>query len=210
MENLKMTKQRTANVKNNQQNQNNEFFNLKTTGLGYVNYLEERESSKNGELFTTCTVAALVGPKNAEKRQYRYINVVVVGEENIELLWNYHQDLLEERKVLIRFCVNDIKAKAFQRGQGRNSEIDASLQATLYVIDKVWLDGALDYDASSDAQQDEVENVGYDEKRPAQGRQTHQQPKRSSAPVPKGASKSRAGSRSTDHSANRGRASQSR
>ncbi len=188
MENLIMTKSRKASTKSANEtnhNQENEFFNLKTTGIGYVNYLEERESSKDGELFTTCTIAALVGPKNAEKRQYRYINVVVVGEETLDLLWSYQQALEEERKVLVRFCVNDIKAKAFKRDK---NEIDASLQATLYAIEKIWLDGELDYTSSEDTDNDETED---DEDKPAKGRSANRQSPRSSSSNKKGTSKRR-------------------
>lgn len=144
-----MSNQRNNNSKNrrqnnaaNQQNGNDGFNIVKTTGLGYVSALQEHQSQKDGSYFTSCTIAALSGPKNAEKRQYKYINVYVVGDTAQNLIWQYEQDLLDKKNVLIQFCMSDIKAKGYLNNQG---EACASLNANLYAIEKIWVDKELTY-----------------------------------------------------------------
>lgn len=135
---------RNNNSNRNQTNQENEgFFDLKLTGIAYVNRLAERKS-QDGSLFTTCTLAVLIGPKNTEKRQYRYIDVVVMGEKNVDLLWQYEQDIIDERNVMIKFCLSDIQASAYERD---DNTLGANLRSKLYAIEKVWVDNELMFES---------------------------------------------------------------
>lgn len=135
---------RNNNRNRNQTNQENEgFFDLKLTGIAYVNRLAERQS-QDGSLFTTCTLAVLIGPKNTEKRQYRYIDVVVIGEKNVDLLWQYEQDIADERNVMIKFCLSDIQASAYERD---DNTLGANLRSKLYAVEKVWVDGELTFES---------------------------------------------------------------
>lgn len=109
-----------------------------------MNNLQERQNQTTGDFFTVCIIAILVGPKNAEKRQYRYVDVTVVGQKTIDLLWQYEQDLVDKRNVLIKFCMSDIEANAYQRQDG---ELGVSLKSHLYAIGKIWVDNEVTYES---------------------------------------------------------------
>lgn len=119
------------------------YYALKTTGYGYVNYLEQRQSDRGA--FTVCKIAAIVGDAEQQPKQYRYFNVVVSGKAAAELLWQHEQAIIEERNVFVEFCLHDVKPKAYEKKDG---ELGATNEAYLIGIDRLWIDAELLFESS--------------------------------------------------------------
>ncbi|WP_321943691.1 DUF3577 domain-containing protein [Paraburkholderia tropica] len=120
------------------------FFNLHTSGLGYLSRVREvtpQSRGRKADPFLACSIAALHG--NANEPGYTYFDVRVVGEEAIALI----EDLADaandpDRKVLIVFNVGDIYADPFlyEKGQ-RKGQPGASIKGRLLKIRWAKVDG---------------------------------------------------------------------
>lgn len=118
------------------------YYPLTIMGFGYVNYLEERESERGS--FTTFRLNALVGDADQSPKQYRSFSVAVTKEELQDILWDFEQDIIDERNVFIQFSLHDAKATAYEKDDGT---LSASINSYLAGIDKLWIDGELMYEA---------------------------------------------------------------
>jgi len=89
-------------------NQSNEakFFDLHTTGIGYLNRIREVKPRGKGKPFMAVTVAALRG--SMDDAEYSYIDCNVVGAEAEKLIVAAKQPLKPERRVLVSFRIGDI------------------------------------------------------------------------------------------------------
>ena len=128
-------------------NQSNEskFFDLHTTGIGYLNRIRE-VSPRKGKPFTCVTVAALKGATDSV--EYSYIDCNVVGAE-AELLVKRCREAVEAgKKVLVSFRIGDIWADAFtyERGE-KKGQAGASLKGRLLFIGWIKVDGKQVYEA---------------------------------------------------------------
>lgn len=85
----------------------NGFFNILTTGVGYLNRvrLVHPKKGKKGEPFLACVIAALNGPKNDV--EYRYYDFKVSGGKAKELILKYQDAANSGRKVLLEFRSGD-------------------------------------------------------------------------------------------------------
>jgi hypothetical protein len=128
-------------------NQSNEakFFDLHTTGIGYLNRIRE-VSPRKGKPFTCVTVAALHGA--TDKAEYSYIDCNVVGAEAESLVKRCQQAVEAQKKVLVSFRIGDIWADAFtyERGE-KKGQAGASLKGRLLFISWIKVDGKLVYEA---------------------------------------------------------------
>ena len=89
-------------------NQANEsqYFDLHTTGIGYLNRIREvKPKGRGAKPFLAVTVAALCGSKEAV--EYRYIDCNVVGAEAEKLVRRCIEAVNAEKKVLVSFRIGD-------------------------------------------------------------------------------------------------------
>ncbi|WP_248767855.1 STY4534 family ICE replication protein [Pseudomonas sp. MWU12-2345] len=129
-------------------NQTNEtkFFDLHTTGIGYLNRIRE-VSVRKGKPFMAVTVAALRG--SSDEVEYTYIDCNVVGEE-AERLIRRCQDAVNNKgkKVLVSFRIGDIWPDTFTYDKGdKIGKTGVSLKGRLLFIGWVKVDGETVYEA---------------------------------------------------------------
>lgn len=116
-----------------------EQHELSTRGIGYLNQPRE-VTPREHEPFLACTIGALAGP--VEQPDYRYIDTIVTSAEAQQLVRQRMQDVQDNRKVLIAFRLNDLRAEPFLRTKGdRAGEAAASLKSNLVHIGLVKVDG---------------------------------------------------------------------
>ncbi|WP_252090649.1 STY4534 family ICE replication protein [Pseudomonas sp. MWU13-3659] len=154
-------------------NQSNEakFFDLHTTGIGYLNRIRE-VTPRKGNPFTCVTVAALHG--SVDKAEYSYIDCNVVGAEAETLVKRCQQAVEAKKKVLVSFRIGDIWADAFTYDKGdKKGQSGASLKGRLLFIGWIKVDGKLVYEAkpktsnaSADAQHQPVAEQPVDQGQP--------------------------------------------
>ncbi|NWA23962.1 DUF3577 domain-containing protein [Pseudomonas gingeri] len=129
-------------------NQTNEtkYFDLHTTGIGYLNRIRE-VSVRKGKPFMAVTVAALRG--SSDEVEYTYIDCNVVGEE-AERLIRRCQDAVNNKgkKVLVSFRIGDIWPDTFTYDKGdKIGKTGVSLKGRLLFIGWVKVDGGTVYEA---------------------------------------------------------------
>ncbi|GKV93162.1 hypothetical protein PEC301645_06090 [Pectobacterium carotovorum subsp. carotovorum] len=124
-----------------------EQYELVTRGIGYLNRPKD-VTPKNGDPFLACTLGALAGP--VEEPEYRYINTIVTTPEAQHLVRRCVQAVEAERKVLVAFRLNDMKADPYLRTKGDHAgEPAASLESKLIHIGLIKIDGQLVYPSAS-------------------------------------------------------------
>lgn len=74
------------------------YFNLHTSGIGYLNNIR-KVTPKKGDEFLACRIAALVG--ESSNPEYRYFDCKVVGDETIKLITRCENAENANKKVLI-------------------------------------------------------------------------------------------------------------
>lgn len=124
-----------------QQNQNN-FFNLHTSGIGYLNNIREIQPKK-GNPFLSCNIAALTG--DSSDPEYRYFNVNVVGAENERLIHLCQNAVESKKKVLIAFTIGDLWVDTFVYDKDsqyhKKGDVGAMLKGRLINIKSITVDG---------------------------------------------------------------------
>lgn len=116
-----------------------EQYELITRGIGYLNQPRE-VFPRERQPFLACTIGALAGP--VQQPDYRYIDTIVTSTEAQQLVRQHVQDVQDDRKVLIAFRLNDIRAEPYRRTKGeRAGEAAVSLKSTLVHIGLVKVDG---------------------------------------------------------------------
>lgn len=116
-----------------------EQFELITRGIGYLN-LPREVTPKDGEPFLACSIGALAGL--VDEPDYRYINTIVTTADAQQLVRRCVEAIEAERKVLIAFRLNDMKADPYIRTKGEQvGEPAASLESKLTDISLIKIDG---------------------------------------------------------------------
>lgn len=100
---------------NTQQQQN--FFNLHVSGVGYVNRVRwvepSRQAGRRSEAFLACSISALRG--SVENPANTYFDLRVSGEEAIKMVDQLQDDVQARAKVFVSFKVGDIYPHLYQR-----------------------------------------------------------------------------------------------
>ncbi len=123
----------------------NEYFDLHTTGVGYVNRIRDVEVKK-GSNFMACTIAALRGIKSSV--EYTYYDCRVSGTEAAKVIKRLVKACEDERKILIGFRIGDEYSETFVYKTGqKEGEIGVSTKAHLLYIGWVKVDGDSVYTA---------------------------------------------------------------
>ena len=122
------------------------YFNLHTTGIGYLNDIRLVEPKK-GNPFYACHVAALVGESDSPK--YRYFDMNVVGKETETLIKRCQKAVSEEKKVLVSFVMADLWFDTFTYSSDskyhKKGDTGVSLKGSLIRIKMIKIGGEIVY-----------------------------------------------------------------
>ena len=122
------------------------FFDLHTTGIGYLNRIREVKPRGKGKPFMAVAVAALRG--SSDDTEYSYIDCNVVGTEAEKLIRRCQAAVDAGKKVLVSFRIGDIWADSFTYEKGdKQGQPGASLKGRLLFIGWIKVDGETVYQA---------------------------------------------------------------
>jgi hypothetical protein len=122
------------------------FFDLHTTGIGYLNRIREVKPRGKGKPFMAVAVAALRG--SSDDTEYSYIDCNVVGAEAEKLIRRSQAAVDAGKKVLVSFRIGDIWADSFTYEKGdKQGQPGASLKGRLLFIGWIKVDGETAYQA---------------------------------------------------------------
>ncbi|QIQ22148.1 DUF3577 domain-containing protein [Zophobihabitans entericus] len=119
-------------------------YEFQASGLAYVNNIRD-VNPENGDSYLSCTLAVLEGKEG--KVKYKYINVKVVGEKNIQLINNCRLAVTQERPVLVSFSISDLNWEIFTYKKGEKAgQQGINPYARLYCINRLIVGGKVVYD----------------------------------------------------------------
>ena len=137
-----MTQQYKPDTSNNTVN---EYFDLHTTGVGYVNRIRE-VTPKKGDTFMACTIGALRGLKSAV--EYSYFDCRVSGAEASKIIRRLDKACKDNKQILIGFKIGDQYSESFVYQSGsKKGETGICTKAHLLFISWVKIDGDSVYTA---------------------------------------------------------------
>jgi len=120
-------------------NDNVRYFDLHTTGVGYLNRVRDVEP-ENGSPFLAVTVAAIHG-KNTEVK-HTYFECAVYGEQAQNIVRQLKPAVDADQKVLVGFTLSNLKADSFTFQQGdKAGQTGVNLKARLIRIAWAKVDG---------------------------------------------------------------------
>ena len=120
-------------------NENSKYFDLHTSGIGYLNRIRE-VIPKEGAPFLAVTIAAIHG--SVSKVQHTYFECGVYGEQAQNIVRDLKPAVDGESKVLIGFTLSDLKADTFTFKQGdKVGQTGVNLKARLIKVAWVKVDG---------------------------------------------------------------------
>ncbi|TYG35310.1 DUF3577 domain-containing protein [Lonepinella koalarum] len=135
----------------NQQTQKT-YFNLHTTGIGYLNDIRE-VTPKKGNAFIACRIAALVGDSNDP--EYRFFDCNIAGTDTEKLIKRCEPAVKDEKKVLISFVMADLWFDTFTYASDnkyhKKGETGVSLKGRLIRIKSIKIDGELKYSEKAES-----------------------------------------------------------
>ena len=130
-------------------NEIKKYFDLHTTGIGYLNRVRE-VTPKEGTPFLSVTIAALRG--SVDNAQYTHFECHVSGKQAQQLVRQLKPAVEGNSKVLIGFTLSDLYAEAFIFKSGdKAGDTGISLKARLLRIAWAKVDGQPFYTAQDDA-----------------------------------------------------------
>ena len=128
------------------------FFNLHTSGIGYINDIRIVET-KGGDI-VACRIAALVGP--SDKPEYRYFDMNAVGDETESLIRRCKDAVDAKKKVLVSFVMADMWVETFTYKSDsqyhKKGDTGVSLKGRLIQIKSIKIDGESKYVKQSDSE----------------------------------------------------------
>ncbi|MFW5442682.1 MAG: DUF3577 domain-containing protein [Methylococcaceae bacterium] len=137
----------TNSTQNNQVSDSNEYFDLHTTGVGYINRVREVDVKK-GENFMACTIGALRGSKSAV--EYTYFDCRVSGSEAAKVIKSLEEASKANKQILAGFKVGDQYSETFVYKSGnKKGETGICTKAHLLYLSWVKIDGDTFYTAPS-------------------------------------------------------------
>ena len=120
-------------------NENVKYFDLHTTGIGYLNRIRQ-VTPEEGTPFLAVTIAAIHG--SATNVQHTYFECGVYGEQAQNTVRELQSAVADESKVLIGFTLSDLRADAFTFKQGdKAGDTGVNLKARLIKIAWAKVDG---------------------------------------------------------------------
>ncbi len=120
-------------------NESQKYFDLHTTGIGYLNRVRE-VTPKEGSPFLSVTIAALRG--SVENVQYTHFECRVSGKQAQEIVRQVKPAVEGKLKVLIGFTLSDLYGETFTFKNGdKAGETGISLKARLLRVSWAKVDG---------------------------------------------------------------------
>ena len=120
-------------------NESQKYFDLHTTGIGYVNHVRE-VTPKEGNPFLSVTIAALRG--SVDNVQYTHFECRVSGRQAQQVVRQVKPAVEGKLKVLIGFTLSDLYAETFTFKNGdKAGETGISLKARLLRVSWAKVDG---------------------------------------------------------------------
>lgn len=120
-------------------NENGKYFDLHTSGIGYLNRIRE-VTPKEGTPFLAVTIAAIHG--SVSKVQHTYFECGVYGEQAQNIVRELKPAVEGGSKILIGFTLSDLKADTFTFKQGdKAGQTGVNLKARLIKVGWVKVDG---------------------------------------------------------------------
>ena len=130
-------------------NETRKYFDLHTTGIGYLNRVRE-VTPREGTPFLSVTIAALRG--SVDNAQYTHFECHVSGKQAQQLVRQLKPAVEGNSKVLIGFTLSDLFAESFTFKSGdKAGETGISLKARLLRIARAKVDGQPFYTAKDNA-----------------------------------------------------------
>ncbi|OOF39157.1 hypothetical protein BKK47_07230 [Rodentibacter mrazii] len=132
-----------------QNNQQAKYFNLHTSGIGYLSDIREIKPTKGkkGDSYWACRIAALVGP--ADSAEYRVFDMNISGEETVQLIKRCQEAVEAKKKVLVSFVMGDLRYDTFTYSKDseyhKKGDTGISLKGRLFRINFIKVDGELKY-----------------------------------------------------------------
>ena len=118
---------------------NVQYFDLHTTGVGYLNRVRE-VTPDNGSPFLTATVAAMHGKSTDVSRTY--FDCIVNGEQAQQSVRELKSAVEADQRVLIGFTLSDLSAETFTFQQGEKAgQTGINLKARLIRVAWAKVDG---------------------------------------------------------------------
>ena len=119
--------------------QETKYFDLLTTGLGYINRVRA-VTPEEGNPFLSVTLAALRG--SADNAQYTHFECRVAGRQAKAVVQELRAAVEGDHKVLVGFTLSDLYAEVFTYKKGEKAgETGISLKARLLRIGWAKVDG---------------------------------------------------------------------
>ncbi|MFZ5525875.1 MAG: DUF3577 domain-containing protein [Pseudomonadota bacterium] len=156
---------RTSNASSPRANEEVTFFDLITSGIGYLNRIREVQPN-DGDPYTCCKINALVGPSN--KVAYREIDLRVVGTQALEALDIIDQAIPnKDAKVIVCFRMGDAKPDSYviQADDGRGNQRPKTrfcIKGRLLKITSCKIDGQVIDLPGLDDEQTDQDHSGHD------------------------------------------------
>ncbi len=120
-------------------NENTKYFDLHTTGIGYLNRVRE-VTPEQGTPFLAVTIAAIHG--SVSDVQHTYFECGVYGEQAQNIVRELKPAVEGESKVLIGFTLSNLKADSFTFTKGdKAGQTGVNLKARLIRIAWAKIDG---------------------------------------------------------------------
>jgi hypothetical protein len=130
-------------------NETKQYFDLHTTGIGYLNRVRE-VTPREGTPFLSVTIAALRG--SVDNAQYTHFECHVSGKQAQQIVRQLKPAVEGNLKVLIGFTLSDLFAESFTFKNGdKAGETGISLKARLLRIAWAKVDGQPFYTAQDNA-----------------------------------------------------------
>lgn len=130
-------------------NEGPRYFDLHTTGVGYLSRVREVKVKK-GEPFVCVDISALRGTSDAV--EYTRFDCRVSGEEALNVINRLRADIEAKKKVLVGFKVGDLYAETFTYEKGdKAGQTGISLKAHLLRLTFAKVDGVMVYQPPREA-----------------------------------------------------------
>ena len=130
-------------------NETKKYFDLHTTGIGYLNRVRE-VTPREGTPFLSVTIAALRG--SVDNAQYTHFECHVSGKQAQQIVRQLKPAVEGSLKVLIGFTLSDLFAESFTFKNGdKAGQTGISLKARLLRIAWAKVDGQPFYTAQDNA-----------------------------------------------------------
>lgn len=153
------------------------YFNLHTSGIGYMNRIRlvppSKSAGRRGQSFYACSISALRG--SSDEAGQTYFDLRVSGKEAIEIVQKLVHDQAANRKIFVSFKVGDIYPHMYERDARDQAgkptgqkEWACLIKGRLLQINSITIDGEKVYQRDAEAPADtSVDDEGNSSQQPA-------------------------------------------